>query len=86
MISEMFKENKDSLIVDLDNNDSLLVALHNQDQDSRIASLHNNNDLRIVDLPNQETYSRIIVVYNTDSLCMYMFTYVALFWIHKTII
>ena len=54
VITEILKENKDSLIVDLnnnnslivdlDNNDALLVALHNQDRDSRIVDLHNTND------------------------------------------
>ena len=60
VISEILKENKDSLTVDLDNNDSLLVALHNQDQDSRIVDLHNNIDVLIVDLHNQDKDSRII--------------------------
>ena len=39
-ISVIFKEDKDSLIVDLNSNDSLIVEFHNPDQDSRIVDLH----------------------------------------------
>ena len=86
------KEDKDSLIVDLNNNDCLIVNFHKQDQDSRIVELHNNDSLGvalhplIVDLHNQDEDSRIIAVHNKDSLCMYMFTYVGLMWIHKAMI
>ena len=59
--------------------DYLVVALHNHDRDSHIVDLHNNNDFLIVDLHNQDKDCRIIAVHNNDSLCMCMFTFVALF-------
>ena len=91
VISEIFKEDKDSLIVDLNDNDSLIIDFHNQDQDSRIADLHNHDSLGValdslmVDLHNQDQDSRIIAVHKKDSLCMYMFTYVALFEFKTTL-
>ena len=91
VISVILKDDKDSLIVDLNHNDSLIVDFHNQDQDSHIADFNNDSlgvalDLLLVHLQNQDKDSRIIAVRNEDSLCMSMFTYVALFRIHKTII
>ena len=63
----------------------LLFSDSNQYQDSRIVDLHTNDSLGvaldslIADFRNQDKDSRIIVVHNRDFLCMYMFTYVALF-------
>ena len=73
-------------MVDVNHNDSLIHDFHDQCLDSRIVYIHNNNACLIVDFHNEYKDSRIIDVHNNDFLCMYMFSYVALFCIHTTII